>query len=142
MSQLNPKQRMDIIDSVLKKLEAARIKVVSCTWAADGNMLEVALEDESQKVAVNKIVSDVIMLQDNYCLKLLNGFGAGVTIGATTKQKFITELRKLHASGYCLQIDSGKCSITNTHAENLRRQTTDFDNFINAIFKPKKKILH
>jgi predicted transcriptional regulator len=85
---------------------------------------------------------DVQTMNDNYCLKLLNGFGAGATIGSTTKAKFITELRKLHASGYCLEVNKGKYSITNTHAENLRRQTTDFDNFINAIFKPKKKTLH
>lgn len=77
--------------------------------------------------------------EENYCVKFLNGFGAGAIIGSATRDKFATELKKLHADGLCLIIEKGKKVHAGVHAENLRRQTTDFDNFINAIFKKRKK---
>ena len=77
--------------------------------------------------------------EENYCVKFLNGFGAGAIIGSATKAKFVEELKKLHAEGLCLivEIGKGKKVYAGVDPENLRRQTTDFDNFVNAIFKKR-----
>lgn len=75
------------------------------------------------------------MIETNFCVWFMNNMeGEGVTEGH--KQKFITELKKLHSEGFYLV--NGKDNIfktSNKKPETLQRQIETFDQMIDSLFE-------